>query len=136
MQELLALLAGVPKFVTYLALSLAVAMLFVAIYVRITPYRELELIRNNNVAAALSLGGSFLGFCLPLAVTISYSVNVLDFLLWALVAMVVQIGVHFLMRALIPGLTDAVKEGRTAVGTLSAFVAIGLGTLNAACLTP
>ena len=136
MTELLALLAGVPKFVTYLALSLAVAMLFVAIYVRVTPYRELELTRQGNIAAALSLGGSFLGFCLPLAVTVIYSVSLLDFLLWALVAMVVQIGAHYLMRFLIPGLTDAVQEGRAAVGTLSAFVSLGLGTLNAASLTP
>ena len=136
MDELMALVTGVPKFVTFLALSLGVAMLFVVIYVRVTPYRELELTRQGNLAAALSLGGSFLGFCLPLAVTIAHSINVVDFLMWALVALVVQIGAHFLMRFLIPGLTAAVEEGRVAVGALSAFVALGLGTLNGACLTP
>jgi putative membrane protein len=136
MEEVLALITGVPKFVTYLAVSVAVAMLFLAVYLRVTPYRELELTRQGNVAAALSLGGSFIGFCLPLAVTIFFSTNILDLLLWALVALVVQIGAHFLMRLLIPGMTDAVHEGRTSVGTLSAFLSIGLGTLNAACLTP
>lgn len=136
MDELTALLMGVPKFVTFLALSVGVAMLFVAVYVRVTPYRELELTRQGNMAAALSLGGSFLGFCLPLAVTIAYSTNIVDFLLWALVALVVQIGAHFLMRFLIPGLTSAVEDGRVSVGALSAFVAIGFGTLNGACLTP
>ena len=84
MDEVLALISGVPKFVTYLAVSLAVAMLFVVVYVRVTPYRELELTREGNLAAALSLGGSFIGFCLPLAVTIIYSSNLLDLLLdWA-----------------------------------------------------
>lgn len=136
MTDFLSLIAGLPKFATYLALSLAMAMLFMAIYVRVTPYRELELTRTGNVAAALSLGGSFLGFCLPLAVTISYSVSIPDFLIWALVALVVQIAAHFLMRALIPDLTNAVQEGKTAVGVLSALVAVGLGALNAACLTP
>jgi putative membrane protein len=136
MDEVLALIAGVPKFVTYLAVSLAVAMLFLAIYVRVTPFRELELVRQGNLAAALSIGGSFIGFCLPLAVTIIYSTNLLDLLLWALVALIVQIGAHFLMRLLIPGMTDAVHEARTSVGAFSAFLAIGLGSLNAACLTP
>ena len=136
MEEVLALIAGVPKFVTYLAVSVAVAMLFLAIYLRATPYREIELTRQGNVAAALSIGGSFIGFCLPLAVTIFYSTNILDLLLWALVALVVQIGAHFLTRLLIPGMIEAVHDGKASVGALSAFLAIGLGSLNAACLTP
>ena len=55
-----------PHFV-YFALALIVAMLFVVIYIWITPYHEFALIRDGNAAAAISLGGALVGFSLPLA---------------------------------------------------------------------
>ena len=52
---------------TLIFMSLALTALFLAIYVRITPYREFALIRAGNVAAAASLSGALLGFVIPLA---------------------------------------------------------------------
>ena len=48
---------------------------------------------QRQLAAALNLGGAILGFCLPLASTIAHSVSIADVAMWALVALVVQIGV-------------------------------------------
>ena len=44
-------IAGFPTFLLYFALALALLALFVAIYVRVTPYREIRLIREGNIAA-------------------------------------------------------------------------------------
>jgi hypothetical protein len=41
--------------------------LFIAIYIRMTPYREMALIREGNMAASFSLSGSILGFVVPLS---------------------------------------------------------------------
>ena len=62
--------AGFDDFLVYLAASLALTALFIAIYVRVTPYREITLIREGNMAASFSLSGSLLGFVIPLAAAV------------------------------------------------------------------
>ena len=79
-------LAGLPSFLLYFALGLALFAAFFALYVRVTPYHELELIREGNVAAAISLAGALLGFVLPLASAIVHSVSALDMIVWGIVA--------------------------------------------------
>lgn len=135
MAELDALLTGLPKFLGYLVVSLALAFAFVAIYVRATPWAEIELTRRGNTAAALSFGGAFLGFCLPLAHTVAQSVSKVDLALWAAVALIVQIAAHWLCRVLLPDLRGRIESGQIASGVLTAALSIGVGLLNAACLT-
>ena len=46
---------GLDDFALYFVVSLVLVAVFLAVYVRITPYREFALIREGNVAAAASL---------------------------------------------------------------------------------
>ena len=71
-------LAGLPAFLAYFGLALALLAAYCAIYVQLTPHPEFALIRQNNAAAALAFGGSLLGFCLPLHAAITHSVGLLD----------------------------------------------------------
>src|SRR5437764_6182749 len=102
MPEFSWLATAFPNFVRYVVVGFALAGFFLWIYVLITPWREFTLIRAGNSAAALSLVGALLGFCLPLANTIAHSVSLIDVVLWSLVALVVQIGVHVALRLLLP----------------------------------
>ena len=70
--------AGFDDFLIYFGMSLVLLALFLAIYVRLTPYREFALIRDGNIAAAYSLSGSMLGFIIPLASAVEHSVNPVD----------------------------------------------------------
>ncbi len=128
-------LAGLPAFLLYFGLALALLVLFVAIYVTVTPYKELTLIREGNAAAAISLGGAVVGFVLPLARAVTQSVSALDLLVWGLIALVVQVVVFFVVGKLLPRFVEAIKDGRIAGGILLAALAIGVGLLNAAAMT-
>jgi len=128
-------LAGLPAFLLYFGLALALLVLFVAIYVTVTPYKELTLIREGNAAAAISLGGAVVGFVLPLARAVTQSVSALDLLVWGLIALVVQVVVFFVVGKLLPRFVEAIKDGRIAGGILLASLAIGVGLLNAAAMT-
>ena len=64
-------IAGLPDFLLYFVVALLLLAAFVAIYVRVTPYREFVLIRGGNIAAAISLTGALIGFVLPLASAIA-----------------------------------------------------------------
>jgi putative membrane protein len=128
-------LAGLPAFLTYFFLSLALLVVFLAVYLAITPYSELTLIRQGNVAAAISLAGAVIGFVLPLARAVTQSVSTLDLVTWGAVALVVQVVVFLLVGKLVPKLTKAVKDGQVAAATFLAALAVGVGVLNAASMT-
>jgi putative membrane protein len=132
---LLGYLTGLPLFAAYFALGLLLLAVFVAIYVRLTPYKEIALIRAGNAAAAASLGGAIIGFVLPVASSIENSVSLVDMLVWAIVSMVVQLFAFWIARALIPAIAKNVQDGQLASGVFLGAVAIALGLLNAACMT-
>ena len=128
-------LAGLGPFLAFLVAGLVAQGLFLAIYTALTPHRELALIRAGNAAAALSLGGAVVGFTLPLASTIAHSVSFIDFAVWAVIALVVQIAVYLMASLALGGLSRRIADGNVAAGTTLALASLAIGILNAACLT-
>ncbi|MFN8775092.1 MAG: DUF350 domain-containing protein [bacterium] len=126
---------GVPAFLTYFAATLAMVVLFIAIYIRITPYPELSLIREGNVAAAWSLSGALFGFVVPLARSVAQSVSLVDMLSWGAVAFLVQLLVYLGVRMAMPGIVTGIPEGKVAHGLFLGAMSLAAGLLNAACMT-
>ena len=128
-------LAGLPVFAAYFAVALLLLSVFLVIHLRLMPYPEVKLIREGNAAAATSLGGAIIGFVLPLCSAIENSVSLVDMLIWALIALLVQQLAYFLVHRLLPHLPRDVADGKTASGVFLAATAISFGLLNAACMT-
>lgn len=128
-------LSGLPIFASYFFLALALIAVFVLIYINITPYKELRLIREGNLAAAISLSGALFGFVLPLASAITYSVNVQDMLVWGVVALAVQLAVFAVIALLLPTLRKDIPQNKVAPAVLLAAVSLAAGIINAACMT-
>jgi putative membrane protein len=128
-------LATLPQFTLYFISAVILMGLFLAIYVRITPHREIELIRQGNQAAATKLGGVLIGYTIPLASVIAHSVDIPDLMVWGAIALFVQIGVYQAIRLSVHNLSAAIQNDNRAVGRWSAAVAIAVGILNAACIT-
>jgi putative membrane protein len=127
--------AGFDDFLVYLGISLAYLAVFVAIYIRITPYREMQLIREGNMAASFSLSGAILGFIVPLASAIQHSVGLIDMAVWGLIAMAVQIAAFIVVKLCIPSITRDIPEGKGAQGFFLGSLSLGVGLLNAACMS-
>lgn len=128
--------AAVLGFVLYIVGAAVLFALFQFIYTRLTPHKEFELIRAGNVAAAIALGGAIVGFAIPASNVIAYSINILDFVVWAVIAAFVQL-LAFLMTSLVlKGASQRIQNGEIAAGIYVAAVAISVGMLNAACMTP
>ena len=135
MRELFDSFATFDDFLVYLAVSLALLAAFVAIYIRVTPYREIALIRQGNMAAAYSLSGSILGFVIPLTSAIRHSVSLGDMAIWGLIALLVQIAAFIVARLLFPAIVTDIPAGKPAQGFVLGALAIAVGMLNAACMT-
>jgi putative membrane protein len=128
-------LSGFDDFLLYFGLAIAFVAAFLWIYMLVTPYNEMQLIRSGNAAAAWSLGFTLLGFSLPLAAAIIHSVNPWDMMLWAVIALVVQILVFVVVRLLLPDVTRQIQEGQVASGAFLGMLSLAAGVLNAASMT-
>ena len=126
---------GIVKFLAYFFSALVLTALFLVVYVRVTPYKEFDLIDHGNVAASYSLSGALLGFIIPLASAIIHSVNFFDMILWGMVALVIQILVFFFVGYLFKKLAKAMQEGIVSKGLFLGALSLAAGILNAACMS-
>ena len=128
--------SAVTGFILYISVALLLFWLFQFIYTRLTPHREFALIRENNPAAAIALGGSLIGFSLPASKIIAYSVGILDFVAWVVIAAVVQLIAFGITSLVLRDLSRRIAAGELAAAIYAASVAISVGFLNSACMTP
>jgi putative membrane protein len=126
---------GLDDFLLYLSAAIVLLALFIWIYIHVTPYREIRLIREGNVAAACGLSGAMLGFVIPLASAIAHSVAFVDMLLWGVIALVTQIVAFMVARLVLPGLAADIPAGRTASGLFIGALGLAVGILNAASMS-
>lgn len=133
--EIMASFSGFDDFLLYLAISSVLLAVFVTLYVKITPYREIALIRENNMAAAFSLSGALLGMVIPLANAVKYSVNPVDMAIWGFIALAIQLLVFVIARIALPNIAQDIPAGKQASGFFLGAVSVAAGVLNAACMS-
>jgi putative membrane protein len=128
-------LAGLGSFFGYFAAAVLLLALFAAAYGVVTPYDEFRLIKAGKVAPAVSFSGALLGFAAALASAISHSVALADMVVWAVVALLVQIGVFLAMRLLFSDLCRQIAADSLAEAILLGVVSLAVGILNGACMS-
>jgi putative membrane protein len=128
-------LAGFWMFVNYLVVSLVLFGVMVSVYVRVTPYAEIRLMREGNSAAAVGLAGAMIGLALPLASAVLHTAGLVEMALWAVVAMAMQSITYHAADRLAPELREGIKAGQVAHGIFRAGLSIAVGLINAACVS-
>jgi putative membrane protein len=128
-------LGRLPDFALFFVVSLTLVAVYMAIYTLSTSHNEFGLIRQNNVAAALSLGLSLIGFALPLASAVVNAANVVDLLVWGLTAIAIQLFVYWLVRLILPQLSSRIANGELAAALFLGSASLAAGVINAAAMT-
>jgi putative membrane protein len=128
-------LSGLPAFLIYLAVASVLVATYLYFYLWITPHDELALVRADKPGAAISLGLSLIGFALPLTSSIAHSDNVVDMVIWGIIALVIQIGAYYLARIPIPDLSQRIANGEIAAAIWLGAVSVTAGLINAASMT-
>lgn len=131
------LLPNIANFVLYFFSGLIALMLFKVVYSWVTPQDEWALIKNDkNIAAAIGFGGSIVGFAIALSGVISHSVSLVDFGIWAVIALIAQVVAFAIVRFIfMKAIVQRIEEGEVSAGIILAAVSIAVGLLNAACMT-
>ena len=130
-------LAGLDNFAVYFGLSIVFLFVFKLVYALVTPHDEWKLVKEEkNVAAAIGFGGAIVGFAIALASAATHSVAIVDFIIWAVVAIIAQSLAFALLRfTFMPKIADRIDKNEISAGTILAAVSISVGLLNAACMS-
>jgi putative membrane protein len=130
-------LRGVAAFFGYFGVAIALCSAFGAVYLRLTPHREFDLIvREHNASAAIALSGTLLGFAIALAGAIRNTRSVWEFIIWACLAALAQLVAYGLARLTHPNLSQAIESNAIAAAIWLAAVSISAGVICDACLGP
>ncbi|MEG0867345.1 MAG: DUF350 domain-containing protein [Hafnia sp.] len=129
-------LSSLVTFAVYIAVAATLMALHIKVYTIITPHNEFALIRSGNPSASIALAGAIIGFAIPMANVISHSISLIDFIVWAVVASCVQLIVFFIASKVVKGLSDKIIDNDHGAAIFVASLAIAIGLLNAACMTP
>ena len=116
--EIQAFAAGFPVFLAHAGVTVIILFAAAALYVLLTPHKEITLIREGNTAAAVSLAGVLLGLAIPLAASLRASTNVIEIGLWGAVTVVVQLLVFRLVDMILRGLPKRIQEGEISAAAL------------------
>ena len=128
-------LAGLPDFLIFFLVAILLVALYLALYTLATKHNEFALIRQNGISAATALGFSLVGFALPLASAIVHAQTIVDCLVWGLVALAVQIVVYWLVRIVMPNLSQRIAGGEMAAALFLGAASLSAGIINAAAMT-
>ena len=79
-------------FLSFFFTALVLVIVFLYLYAVVTPYDDYKLIfEDNNIAAALGFGGAIVGVSIPLYSALVNSVSYVDFAIWGVVAIFIQL---------------------------------------------
>lgn len=118
--------------------AISVVVLFLFLYAMVTPYDDYKLIfEDNNTAAAVGFGGAIMGLSIPLYSALTHSVSYSDFVIWAVVAMLIQLLFAFIMTRTKGKYSVAklIDKGIVSAGILMAFISVSIGFINAGSMS-
>lgn len=133
--EFQAFATGFPTMIAHLAVTLGLMLGGALVYVWMTPWKEITLIRQGNPAAALALAGVLLGLAIPLAVSLNVSTSIRDILIWGVATVALQLLAFRLVDMLLTGLPQRIQQGEIAAAILLVGAKLSTALILAAALT-
>jgi putative membrane protein len=131
-----ALGTGLPVLLLQFAICIVLLVAGVAIYTKVTPFHERELLREGNVAAATVLSGAVIALAIPLAALLATTRAVLDIVVWGIVAILLQLVTVVIACHLMRGMRLTIEGGCVAAALPITAAQLAIALLNAAAMIP
>ena len=82
---------GFPTFLFMTGTAGLLLLIARTVYILLTPWKELALVRGGNGSAGLALAGAIVGLAIPIASCLASSISLFDLILWGVVALILQL---------------------------------------------
>jgi putative membrane protein len=126
---------GVPNVLLDVGICAALLIVAVAIYIWMTPWEDLKLVRSGNTAAGVALGGMILAMAIPLAFSLKLSTHWIDLVVWGAFSLILMIVVFFAIDLLLRGLPERIREGHVGAAVVLASAKLAMAALIAAAVS-
>lgn len=121
---------GLPQLIAYLLVITGIYLVGIFAYVKLTPHKELALVQNGNMAAAVSFSALVISLAMPLAACLIRKVGYLDVAIWGTVSLFLQLFLFRLTDAIFSGMPDRIRNNEVpAAMVLASFKFAGSFTL-------
>lgn len=126
---------AILNYLIHLLLAAVLLAVFFKAYTSWTPFNEVLLIRQGNLAAGLSLGGALIGFSITIGSALVHTADYREFVMWAAGAMIVQMLAYAVTTRLLNMAKDQIEGNNAAFGGLLGAISISIGVINGACIS-
>ena len=117
---------GFPWLVFYLIVVTSIYLAGLFIYVKLTPHKELELVQDGNMAAAVSFSALVISLALPLAACLINKFSLIDVAIWGTLSLFLQLFLFRLTDAIFKGMPQRIIDDEVPAATvLAAFKIAG-----------
>lgn len=130
--EVQAFVSGFPSFLAYTGTAAAMLIIAIAIYIKLTPWRELALVKDENGAAGLALAGAIVGLAIPIAACLASSISLIGLVLWGVVALLLQLVAYRVTDLLLSDLPRRIQEDQAGPAIVLVGAKIGSAILLSA----
>ena len=128
-------LSGLPLLLIHFGVTLIMLALGILIYVIVTPYNEINLIKNGNQSAALSFSGALVGIAIPLSIAMAGSVNIMDIVVFGAVAIILQLLGYRITDLLLRELPSRIVNNEISAAITMVGIKISISLVNAAAVS-
>lgn len=132
--EVQAFAAGFQVTLLHAGITLGMLLIGAVIYSILTPYKEIDHIREGNSAAAVAFGGVLIGLAIPLATAMSASTSVREILFWGGATVILQLFVFRMIDFLLTGLPARIQEGEVSAAVLLVAAKLAAALILAAAV--
>jgi putative membrane protein len=132
--EVQAFASGFPITLLHAGVTLVLLIAGCALYVLLSPYKEISRIRDGNSASAVAFGGVIVGLAIPLAMSLHASTSAIEIGVWGAATIVVQLLTFRLIDFLLAGLPQRIVEGEVSAAVLLVGAKLAVALILAAAV--
>jgi putative membrane protein len=127
---------GLPLLIVQVVTCVVLLAIGAVIYVKLTPFREREMVAESNPAAGTVLVSAIVALAIPLAAMLATSVTLIDIFVWGVVALILQLVTLGIVSLAMRNFRTMIESGNIAAAITLAGAQISVALLNAAVMVP
>lgn len=133
MQDFLdTLISGLPQMLGHAAIIVALLIGGVYLYIKITPYDDMKLVKEGNIASAISLFSIIVGLAIPLAFCLTQASEVPDILFWGSFTVAIQLFAFKVCDWMLSDLSGRIERGEISAAIVLLAVKLAAAFINSA----
>ena len=126
--------AAFPHFLISTGAAGLMLLMASTVYVLLTPWKELSLVRSGNTAAGVALGGAIIGLAIPISSTLASSMTLPGLLIWGAIALLMQLIAYSVADLILRDIPGRIAKDEIGAATVLAAAKLSAALILAAGL--